>query len=163
MFNDYFLKDAMLLVQNKPTNKEQITICSKENQETIVPETYNFREEYKECARPIFEQKNCSSSYSIAPISAVSDRWCQSNRENHPVLSPQTPLACDKVINNRCESGYVTRTLDIAKVHGLVEQSCYPHAETLDSYEECTEAVKSCQRFKIQDYCVTTEEETLKK
>merc|ERR1739838_522741 len=93
----------------------------------IVPDSYNFRVDYEECATPIITQGNCSSSYTIAVVGVINDRWCRLNKNDHPVLSPQGPLACDKVINKNCKEGYVSRTLDYAKIYGLVEQSCYDY------------------------------------
>lgn len=54
-------------------------------------------------------------------MSAITDRWCKLNPEDYPILSPQSPIACDKAINMQCKGGYVSRTLDFSKVYGLVE------------------------------------------
>jgi len=45
---------------------------------SIIPEKYNFRENFKACASEIVNQGNCSSSYAIAAAGAISDRICQS-------------------------------------------------------------------------------------
>jgi hypothetical protein len=50
-------------------------------------------------SKTYLSQGNCSSSYAITPVSVINDRWCKLNPAEHPVLSPQGPLACDKVIN----------------------------------------------------------------
>jgi cathepsin B len=63
---------------------------------------------------------NCSSSYSLAAVGAINDRLCLQNKKEHVILSAQTPVACDKSINNQCKGGYVSRTLDYAKIYGLV-------------------------------------------
>ena len=130
MFDGYKLVDAKFLINNQASNKKQLYRCSTGNKETIVPETYNFRLDNEECARPIVSQGNCSSSYSIAAVSAINDRWCKLNKNDHPFLSPQGPLACDKVINKNCKEGFVSRTLDYAKIYGLVEDSCYGYNPT---------------------------------
>jgi len=122
LFKDYKLVDAKNLINNQASNKKQLYICNKGNKETAIPETFNFREEYKECQRPIYTQGNCSSSYAITPVSVINDRWCKLNPAEHPVLSPQGPLACDKVINKNCREGFVSRTLDYAKIYGLVTE-----------------------------------------
>ena len=103
MFDNYKLVDAKFLINNQASNKKQLYRCSTGNKETIVPESYNFRKEHEKCARPIMTQGNCSSSYSIAAVGVINDRWCRLNENEHPILSPQGPLACDKVINKNCK------------------------------------------------------------
>ena len=79
MFEGYKLVDAKKVVNAQPSNKDSLYKCNPGNKETIVPESYNFREAYPACARPVLTQGNCSSSYSIAAVSAITDRWCRSN------------------------------------------------------------------------------------
>ena len=122
----------------------------------------NFRLDNQECARPITAQGNCSSSYSIAAVSAINDRWCKLNPNEHPVLSPQGPLACDKVINKNCKERFVSRTLDYAKIYGLVEESCYKYNSNPEAPEECQKSIEKCEKFKVADYCVASEEENIK-
>ena len=127
LFDGYKLVDAKQLINNQASNKKQLFRCNAGNKETAIPETFNFRTEYEECKRPVIQQGNCSSSYALAAVASINDRWCRSNKENHPVLSAQGPLACDKVINKNCKEGFVSRTLDYAKIYGLVEESCYSY------------------------------------
>ena len=124
MFDGYKLVDAKRTINVQASNKPQLYKCNSDNKDTIVPERYNFREEYPNCARPIATQGNCSSSYSIASISAITDRWCRNNELEYPVLSPHTPVFCDKVINSNCKGGILSRTLDYAKIYGLVDVEC---------------------------------------
>jgi hypothetical protein len=106
---------------------------------------------------------NCSASYSIATVSAINDRYCLQNKEDHPRLSAQAPIACDKAINNQCKGGYVSRTLDYAKIYGLVDESCLPYDITkTDKTVDCTSKIKECQKWKIADYCVSSTEEGIK-
>lgn len=103
MFQDYKLVDAKNLINNQASNKKQLYRCNTGNKETAIPETYNFKVEYPDCAREVIAQGNCSSSYSLAAVSSINDRWCRLNPTDHPVLSPQVSLACDKVINKQCK------------------------------------------------------------
>lgn len=135
MFDGYKLIDVKNVLNAQASNKQQLYLCNTGNKDTIVPETYNFREEYPNCARPIINQGNCSSSYTIATVGAITDRWCRANDLSFPVLSPQGPLACDKAINNQCRGGYVSRTLDYAKIYGLVEESCIPYSSEVSTPE----------------------------
>lgn len=163
MFEGYKLVDAKRTINVQSSNKQQLYKCNTGNKETIVPESYNFREQYPNCARPIQTQGNCSSSYSIAAISAITDRWCRSSDVDFPDLSPHTPVFCDKVINSNCKGGFVSRTLDYAKIYGLVDAKCAAYdSETEETEEECSDRTKSCQRYMIGDYCVSSETENIK-
>lgn len=128
LFEGYKLIDVKNVLNAQASNKQQLFLCNTGNKDTIVPDSYNFREEYPNCARSIVNQGNCSSSYTIATVSAITDRWCRSSELSYPVLSPQGPLACDKAINHQCRGGYVSRTLDYAKIYGLVDEKCLAYS-----------------------------------
>lgn len=154
--------DVKNVLNTQASNKQQLYLCNTGNKDTIVPDTYNFREEYPNCARPIANQGNCSSSYSIATVSAITDRWCRSNELSFPRLSAQGPLACDKAINSQCRGGYVSRTLDYAKIYGLVDEDCLPYTTNLTTPEDCQKKTAQCQKYKIADYCVAKDLENIK-
>ena len=124
MYDGYKLADAKKTINVQSSNKQQLYKCNTGNTAPILPDSYNFREEYPMCARPIQTQGNCSSSYAIASVSAITDRWCRSNQVDYPDLSAHTPVFCDKVINSNCKAGFVSRTLDYAKMYGLVNTQC---------------------------------------
>ena len=77
MFNGYKLVDAKKTINVQASNKQQLYRCNPQGKETIIPDSYNFRTEYPVCNKQIFTQGNCSSSYSIASASAISDRLCK--------------------------------------------------------------------------------------
>lgn len=154
--------DVKNVLNTQASNKQQLYLCNTGNKDTIVPDTYNFREEYPNCARPIANQGNCSSSYAIATVSAITDRWCRSNELSFPRLSAQGPLACDKAINSQCRGGYVSRTLDYAKIYGLVDEDCLPYTTNLTTPEDCQKKTAQCQKYKIADYCVSKDLENIK-
>lgn len=163
IWEGFKLSDAKKVINVQASNKQQLYKCNTGNKDTIVPESYNFREVYPNCARPILSQGNCSSSYSIAAISAITDRWCKSNDVDFPDLSPHTPVFCDKFINSQCKGGFVSRTLDYAKIYGLVDSKCAPYDDkTEDTAESCAERTKTCNKYKIGDYCVSSESENIK-
>lgn len=88
---------------------------------------------------------------------------CLQNKEDFPILSYQTPIACDKSINKQCKGGFVSRTLDYAKVYGLVDDNCLPYdVSQVEKTTDCTAITKECQRYKISDYCVSSTEEGIK-
>ena len=128
MFEGYTLVDAKKTINVQASNKQQLYKCNPAGKDTIIPDTYNFRTEHPQCAKAIYTQGNCSSSYSIAAATAISDRICkQSNGENIFEVSPQSPIFCDKFINSQCKGGFISRTLDYAKLYGLVDTSCLPY------------------------------------
>jgi len=164
MFDGYKLVDAKKTINVQASNKQQLYRCNVQSKDTIIPDSYNFRTEYPTCAKPIYTQGNCSSSYSIASAGAISDRLCkQSEGENTFDVSPQTPVFCDKFINSQCKGGFISRTLDYAKLYGLVDTTCLPYnPESEDTPETCTEKLRDCKRINIGDYCVASESENIK-
>lgn len=161
-FEGYTLLNAKRLIGTQASNKQQLFRCNTGSKDSILPESFNFREEYPACAREIVAQGNCSSSYSLVAASAITDRWCKGDQQSYPILSAQSPLACDKVINQHCKGGFVSRTLDFAKLYGLVEESCYGYNETLDAPDVCQGKIAQCKKHKISDYCVSSELENIK-
>lgn len=128
MFEGYKLVDAKKTINVQASNKQQLYRCNTQGKDTIIPDSYNFRKEHPHCAKAIYTQGNCSSSYAIAAATTISDRVCQqSEGENTFDVSPQTPVFCDKFINTQCKGGFVSRTLDYAKLHGLVDLDCMPY------------------------------------
>ena len=128
MFEGYKLVDAKKTINVQASNKQQLYKCNPQGKDTIIPDNYNFRKEHPQCAKPIYTQGNCSSSYSIAAATAISDRLCkQSEGQNTFDVSPQTPVFCDKFINTQCKGGFISRTLDYAKLYGLVDTTCSPY------------------------------------
>jgi cathepsin B len=163
MFEGYKLVDAKRTINVQASNKQQLYKCNTGSKDTIVPESYNFREQYPNCARPVLTQGNCSSSYSIASISAITDRWCRSNELEYPTLSAHSPVFCDKVINSNCKGGFVSRTLDYGKIYGFVDTKCAEYdAAAEETEEQCIERTKTCQKYTIGDYCVSSESENIK-
>ena len=164
MFDEYTLVDAKKTINVQASNKQQLFRCNIKAGDTIIPDTYNFRTQYPNCARPIYTQGNCSSSYSIAAATAISDRLCkQSNGENIFQVSPQTPVFCDKFINTQCKGGYISRTLDYAKLYGLVDTQCLQYDPTEEEgAENCSEKIKNCKKINIGDYCVASETQNIK-
>lgn len=164
MFEGYKLVDVKKIVNVQNSNKNQLYNCNSKGKEAILPDSYNFRVDRANCSKQIYSQGNCSSSYSIAAATAISDRLCQSsNGDNTFEVSPQAPVFCDKFINSQCKSGFISRTLDYAKLYGLVDTTCLPYdASSGDSADQCSEKTKACQKITVGDYCVASESENIK-
>ncbi|CAD8149680.1 unnamed protein product [Paramecium pentaurelia] len=160
-FKDWKFSDAKFIFNNHLTFKGKIQQCPESG--VIIPESYNFREAQPECAQPIYFQGNCSSSYSIAAVSATSDRLCKSkNGEFQDQLSPQSPISCDDK-NYKCGGGSVTRVLEVGKKQGFVSTSCLPYSGTEDAKNNCDALFSNCEKYKIHDYCVVSSEENIKR
>lgn len=131
MFQGYKLVDAKKTINVQSSNKQQLYKCNTQGKDTIIPENYNFRTAYPQCKRDVYTQGNCSSSYAIAAATAITDRHCQQNSDKDDYspfdASPHTPVFCDKFINQQCKGGYISRTLDYAKLYGLVNIECAPY------------------------------------
>lgn len=118
-FANWMLSDAKHILNNHLTFRSSLPLCSTKEDQQIIPTSFNFREEYPQCAHPVYNQQNCSSSYAIAAVSAVSDRLCkQQGGVFLDQLSPQAPLSCDKSKNFGCQGGSVSRVFDYAKKNG---------------------------------------------
>ena len=160
-FQDWTLSDAKFIFNNHLTFKGKIPQCPENN--LIIPEAYNFRESYPECAHPVYNQGNCSSSYSIAAVSATSDRLCRSRHgEFQEQLSPQSPLSCDDK-NYRCGGGSVTRVFELGKKEGFVTHSCMAFKGNEEIQDSCDTLFTNCEKFKVKDYCVASSEENIKR
>ncbi|CAD8058097.1 unnamed protein product [Paramecium primaurelia] len=59
-----------------------------------IPSFFNFKESQPHCSHNIYNQGNCSSSYSITVSSAFSDRVYKVNSTQQ--LSAQNLLSCDE-------------------------------------------------------------------
>lgn len=161
MFEGYTLVDAKKTINVQASNKQQLYRCNTQGKDIIIPESYNFNTAYPNCKSTIYTQGNCSSSYAIVAASAITDRHCQQNGEKEDYqrfdVSPQTPVFCDKFINQQCKGGYISRTLDYAKLYGLVDLTSAPYNEQEgDIADNCTQKYRDSPRFKIGDYCVAS-------
>lgn len=80
-FANWMLSDAKYVLNNHLTFKSSVAKCATSEDQSIIPERYNFREAYPGCAHPVYNQGNCSSSYAITGTSTVSDRICKNSGE----------------------------------------------------------------------------------
>ena len=57
MFEGYTLVDAKKTINVQASNKQQLYKCNPAGKDTIIPDTYNFRTEHPQCAKPIYTSK----------------------------------------------------------------------------------------------------------
>ena len=78
--------NAKTLFQNSLSDTPNVGACkSKEDEETIIPEKYDWREIFPECVQEVKNQGNCSSTYALNALSAVADRICSASASKKPI------------------------------------------------------------------------------
>lgn len=57
----------------------------------------------------------------------------------------------------------MSRTLDYAKIYGLVDEKCLPYdINKVEKTFDCAVKTKDCKKYKIADYCVSSTEDGIK-
>lgn len=76
-FQNWNISNTKSLLLNSLADNPNLGGCkSREDEEQMVPEAYNWNTQYPQCVRPVKNSGNCSASYALATLSAVSDRIC---------------------------------------------------------------------------------------
>ena len=131
-----------------------------------IPLTYDFREAYPQCVKPVRTgSRDCSSQYVLASLSAVEDHICKDI--GRPItLSDQEVIDCDKA-SFGCEGGMSNKVFNFGKRKGFVEESCYPSTGKLGECPEDHFSENSCrvqqQVYKAVDFCLTQQTDNIKK
>lgn len=146
-FADWMLSDAKNILNTQLSSKNNLNKCPSSESSTIIPDTFNFREEFTKCARSADSQGKCASSYALSVASTISDRICSNSKEATIVdLSAQPLVSCDEVATMKCQGGYVSRGFDYTKKNGLPEKSCFEYNGTSEA--ECGK-LSDCETHKI--------------
>jgi len=75
------MSNAKTLFQNALSDTANVPPCkTKDDDETIIPERYDWREVFPNCTQPVLNQGNCSASYALSALSAAADRICQHSK-----------------------------------------------------------------------------------
>jgi len=101
--------EAKNILQVGLTDKKSMQRCFASPIVDHLPTTYNFRESFKDCAKPIYQQGKCASSYAIAAASSFSDRKCRVKPSE--ALSPSPLINCENY-NQKCKGGHLNLALD---------------------------------------------------
>ncbi len=128
------MSNAKSLFGNSLSDTPTIAPCKTKDisDDMLIPEKYDWREQFAHCVQPVKSQGNCSASYAVTALSMVADRICQQSNKTVE-LSAQEIINCDKG-NYGCEGGYVTRALNWGKRKGFIPEQCYPYTGVK---EEC--------------------------
>ena len=156
------------LFGNSLSDTPNVAPCKsrEDSDETIIPEKYDWREQFPECVQEPVSQGNCSASYALASTSATADRICMAAKK--PVrLSAYEIINCDKG-NYGCEGGYATRALGWGKRKGFIPEECYPYNGTktqcdAEEHLESNECRLNNNLYKVIDFCLAQDDTGIKK
>lgn len=158
-----------MLFGNSLADSANVPPCKSKDlsaEDMLLPESFDWRQQFPACVQEVKSQGNCSASYAVATLSMVSDRICmQSNRTVD--LASQEIISCDKG-NYGCEGGYVTRALNWGKRKGFIPEVCYPYNGTktecvTEDHLETNECRLNNMIYKVVDYCLAQDDNGIKK
>jgi len=122
------------LMRDYTAQKKQI-IYGNKNED--LPENFHYKDKWPQCFHQIRDQQQCGSCWAFAASEVVSDRFCiSSNSAVNVVLSPQDLISCDKQ-DFGCEGGYVDKSWDYIRDHGIVTDACLPYTSGSGSSGRC--------------------------
>jgi len=126
MVQDWTISETKKLFEVGLSDNPNIEACrSSQNEDLIIPESFDFRDENPECTQDVPQvNRNCSASYIHSTLSAAQDRICKNGSREPVVLSAQELIDCDK--NSDCLKGTVNKVLTWGKRRGFLPESCYP-------------------------------------
>jgi cathepsin B len=128
-----------------------------------VPLDFDSRVAFPQCFDyPILTQANCSSSWAMASVSALGNRYCIQDSEKYPnlQLSAQAALSCDGQ-NGGCTGGHLDSVWDFLESSGTVTESCFPYQA--NSAISCDARCKSETPLKAAGHCVLGGEDSIKR
>jgi len=89
-----------------------------------VPESFDSRDEFKNCVHEIKDQARCGSCWAFGASEAFSDRVCIASKGTvDVVLSPQYLVSCDGG-NFGCQGGYLNVAWNFLASHGVPSEAC---------------------------------------
>jgi len=130
--------------------------------ETTYPENFDVRTKWPECfPDTVYHQGNCSSSWAIAAVSSVANRFCINDPVNYKMfaLSPQNLVSCD-VINDGCKGGGMDTVWTFLEQEGVVSETCMKY-EGWDV--ECDAKCAEEEPLKLSGKCIAQGAEAVKK
>jgi cathepsin B len=164
LFQNWDLDYAKHLFQSYLSDDfKDIYFCaSKEDKTAIIPDSFDFRESYKQCARDVQNQGNCSAAWALTMASMISDRICMITNKSIQV-SAQYVISCDLDINEGCKRGYAQRAFDFFSRNKIINESCMPfkQGEFVNCSDKCSETLPDHGR--IARICGVDSQEQIKR
>merc|ERR1719171_780700 len=90
-----------------------------------IPESFDAREQWPHCKKPIRNQLHCGSCWAFAAAETLTDNLCVLG-SMPPVLSPQNLVSCDSK-DHGCHGGTLLGVWDFIDREGLVSDACLPY------------------------------------
>lgn len=130
------MADIKYLFTGALSDTNQIASCktsmgteNPEAEEKIdLPESYDWREKFPKCVQPVSDiggDKNCSSSFAMATLSASQDRICMASNQTVK-LAAQELVDCD-ASQYGCDGGYANKVLNWGRKKGFISEECMPY------------------------------------
>jgi cathepsin B len=102
-----------------------------------LPTDFDSRTAFPDCIHAIRDQAQCGSCWAFAASEVVSDRFCIASKGAvNVVLSPQDLVSCDSN-DFGCGGGYIDKSWDYIRDHGIVSDACYPYTSGDGDSGEC--------------------------
>jgi len=162
-FDGWKLGDARQNYQGVAVSKNGDSISNCPVANVDVPLNFDSRLQWPQCFDyPIQTQGSCSSSWALASVSALSNRYCIQDSESFPnlQLSAQSVISCDT--NNRgCSGGDLDSVWQFLENNGAVSEKCFPYSA--NSKINCDKQCKSETPLKAAGHCVLGGEESIKR
>lgn len=118
--------------------------------ESVVPATFDARQQWPGCVQPVMNQGSCGSCWAFATTQALSDRFCvASGRSVNVVLSPQQLTSCDKQ-NLACQGGWLQKAWAFMENNGIVTNNCMPYTSGNLAVPSCPSSFPNCQTYRVR-------------
>jgi cathepsin B len=93
-----------------------------------LPESFDVRQQWKDCIHPIRDQQRCGSCWAFAASEVLSDRFCiATSGKSNVVLSAQDLVSCDSE-DEGCNGGWVDKSWEYLRTTGIVSDECLPYS-----------------------------------
>jgi cathepsin B len=143
-FKDWSLEELKTLTSRTDyTNYEEVsyeddnTFLFLEGNVVRIPRTYDIRQVYPECVKPIRHQLRCQSCWAHVAANMLSYKLCIGTKEKLKViLSPQDLVSCN-LENNGCEPSKANIAWDYLINEGIVTEECLPYTSANGVRGEC--------------------------
>jgi cathepsin B len=151
------LSHKLGLMRN-PSKPLKNIVYGKINQD--LPENFNYKDKWPQCAHPIRDQQSCGSCWAFAASEVLTDRMCiASNGGVNVVMSPQDLVSCDTE-DYGCDGGYVDLSWDYIRDIGIVSDACLPYTSGTGVTGTCPfKKSNSCKSGEFRKYKVDSHQQ----
>lgn len=161
-FEGMSLKQITNLFKPSLTDKTLAPKCDTNDFiEVIVPDRYNFYEQYPDCRFNDIQHRG-ASGYVEIPTSVFRSRYCMLNMGKDFEPSSHFLLRCDAT-NEGTKNGFLNRTLDFILRNGFINQKCWFSLKREQNKCPADQELKKCERYEMDRYCFLEDSISIKK